>query len=371
VTHRVTLIPGDGIGPEVVEAARRVLEATGVPFEWDRQDAGFETLEREGDPLPARVIASIHETRLALKGPTKTPPGGFRPVNMPLREEFELYANIRPCKAYDGVRTRFPETDLVIVRMAREDMYAGIEYPVGEETTKRLRELIRETNGTALPDDAGITIKSLSASESKRVVRKAFAYVRDNGRRKLTIAHKANVIKRSDGLFLEAAREVAENEYPDIECDDRRVDSLCAELVTRPADFDVLVMPLAYGDIVSDLGAGLVGGLGMAPGVNLGDECAIFEAVHGTAPRHAGHNRANPIALMLCGAMLLRHVAEEETAARLERAIADVVREGRTVTYDLKASRDDPTAASTSEVADEVIEKLARAPIIRAGPRGG
>ena len=369
MTHRVTLIPGDGIGPEVVAAAQRVLEATGVSFEWDRQDAGFEVWEREGDPLPARVIESIQRTRLALKGPTKTPLGGFRPVNMPLREEFDLYANIRPCRAYEGVRTRFPETDLVIVRMAREDMYAGIEYPAGEEATTRLRELIRSTHGTALPDDAGITIKSLSASESRRVVRKAFEYLKENGRRKLTIVHKANVIKHSDGLFLEAAMEVAEREHPDVECDDRRVDSLCAELVMRPADFDVLVMPLAYGDIVSDLGAGLVGGLGMAPGVNLGDDCAIFEAVHGTAPKHAGRNRANPIALMLCGAMLLRHVGEHEAGTRVERAITDVVREGKIVTYDLKASRDDPTAAGTSEVADAVVESIAKAPIINASLR--
>jgi isocitrate dehydrogenase (NAD+) len=366
VTHRVTLIPGDGIGPEVVDAARRVLEATGVAFEWDRQDAGFEVWEREGDPLPRRVIDSIRETRLALKGPTKTALGGYRPVNMPLREEFDLYANIRPCKAHEGVRTRFPETDIVIVRMAREDMYAGIEYPIGEPATARLRELVRQTDGTVLPEDAGITIKSLSAGESKRVVRKAFEYLKENGRRKLTIVHKANVIKHSDGLFLEVARQVAEHEYPDVECDDRRVDSLCAELVMRPSDYDVLVMPLAYGDIVSDLGAGLVGGLGMAPGVNVGDDCAVFEAVHGTAPRHAGRDRANPMALMLTGTMLLRHVGEPEAAARLERAIAEVVREGRSVTYDLKPSRDDPAAVGTSRVADAVIEALhARAAAVR------
>jgi isocitrate dehydrogenase (NAD+) len=366
VTHRVTLIPGDGIGPEVVDAAKRVLDATGVAFDWDRQDAGFEVWEREGDPLPQRAIDSIRATRLALKGPTKTPLGDFRPVNMPLREEFDLYANIRPCRAHQGVRTRFPETDIVIVRMAREDMYAGIEYPIGEPTTARLREFVRETDGTVLPDDAGITIKSLSAGESKRVVRKAFEYLKENGRRKLTIVHKANVIKHSDGLFLEAARQVAEREYPDVECDDRRVDSLCAELVMRSIDFDVLVMPLAYGDIVSDLGAGLVGGLGMAPGVNLGDDCAVFEAVHGTAPRHAGRDRANPMALMLTGAMLLRHVGEHEAAGRLEWAIAEVVREGRSVTYDLKPSRDDPTAVGTSGVADAVIEALhARAAAVR------
>jgi isocitrate dehydrogenase (NAD+) len=369
VTHRVTLIPGDGIGPEVVEAARRVLDATGVSFDWDRQDAGYEVWEREGDPLPERVLESIRDTRLALKGPTKTPLGGFKPINMPLREEFDLYANIRPSKAYEGVPTRFPETDLVVVRMAREDMYAGIEYPVGEESTARLRELIRATTGAGLPEDSGITIKALSAGESKRVVRKAFEYAKEHKRRKVTIVHKANVIKHSDGLFLEAAREVAEGEHADVECDDRRVDSLCAELVTRPAEFDLLVMPLAYGDIVSDLTAGLSGGLGMAPGVNLGDEHAIFEAVHGTAPKHAGENRANPLALILCGAMLLRHAGEDEAAGRVERAVAEVIREGKQVTYDLKPSRDDRTAVGTSAVADAVIETMSRAPIINAGLR--
>jgi isocitrate dehydrogenase (NAD+) len=361
VSHRVTLIPGDGIGPEVIDAARRTLEATGVGFAWDVQQAGFEAWERDGDPLPPRVLESIRGTRVALKGPTKTALEGFRPVNMPLREEFDLYANIRPCRAYEGVRTRFPETDVVIVRMAREDMYAGIEYPVGEDATRRLRELIRETDGRTLPEDAGVTIKYLSESSSKRVVRRAFKYLKENGRRKLTIVHKANVIRHTDGLFLEAAREVAEQEYPDVECDDRRIDSLCAELVMKPGDLDVLVMPLSYGDIVSDLAAGLTGGLGMSPGVNLGDDCAIFEASHGTAPRLAGQNRANPVALMLSGAMLLRHVGEKVAAARLELAITTVVREGKWVTYDLKPSRDDPGAVGTSEVADEVVRRLAAA----------
>jgi isocitrate dehydrogenase (NAD+) len=294
---------------------------------------------------------------------------GFRPINMALREEFDLYANIRPCRALEGVQTRFPETDVVVVRMAREDSYAGIEYPIGEDATRRLRDLIRETEGTPLPDDAGITIKSLSVSASKRVVRRAFEYLKENARRKLTIVHKANVLRHTDGLFLKAAREVAEREYPEIECDDRLVDRLCAELVTRPADLDVLVMPLAYGDIVSDLTAGLAGGLGMAPGVNLGDECAIFEAVHGTAPKLAGRDRANPIALMLSGAMLLRHVGEDEAANRLERAISGVVREGKSVTYDLKAAPDDPSAVGTSGLADEVIGALAALPIVHADPR--
>jgi isocitrate dehydrogenase (NAD+) len=357
LAHRVTLIPGDGVGPEVTEAARRALDATGVELEWDVQDAGYETWEREGTPLPDRVLESIRERRVALKGPTRTPVGGFRPINMPLRLEFDLYAGIRPCKAYAGVPTRYPETDIVIVRMTHEDLYAGVEYARGEPHTAELREVIRRTEGTALPEDSAITIKWLSGSACRRLVRRAFQYAHEHGRRKVTAVHKANVMKESDGVFLDAAREVAA-EHPDIEFDDRRVDSLCCELAMRPGDFDVLAMPLFYGDFVSDLGAGLVGGLGMAPGVNLGDDCAVFEAVHGTAPKHKGRNRVNPFALMLSGVMMLHHLGESEAAERLEQAIAEIVREGRAVTYDLKRSRDDPTAAGTSEVADAVIERL-------------
>ena len=361
MAHRVTLIPGDGVGPEVTEAARRALDATGVELEWDHQDAGFETWEREGTPLPDRVLDSIRERRVALKGPTKTPVGGFRPINMPLRLEFDLYAGIRPCKAYPGVPTRFPETDVVIVRMTQEDLYAGVEYARGDDATAELRDLIRRTDGTALPEDSAITIKWLSTGACRRLMQKAFAYAIENGRRKVTAVHKANVMKQSDGVFLEAAREVAREtaaEHPEIEFDDRRVDSLCCELAMRPGDFDVLAMPLFYGDFVSDLGAGLVGGLGMAPGVNLGDDCAIFEAVHGTAPKHRGANRANPFAIMLSGVMMLRHLGEAEAADRLEGAIAEVVREGRAITYDLARGREGATPAGTSEAADAVIERL-------------
>jgi isocitrate dehydrogenase (NAD+) len=356
VAHRVTLIPGDGIGPEVTDAARRAIDATGVALEWDRQDAGYETWERDGDPLPERVIESIRETRVALKGPTRTPVGGFRPINMPLRAEFDLYAGIRPCRAYPGVPTRHPETDVVIVRMTHEDLYAGVEYGRDSGATAELREFIMRTEGTELPGDSAITIKWLSSAASRRLVRRGFAYAAEHGRSRVTAVHKANVMKESDGVFLEAAQEVAA-EHPDIEFDDRRVDSLCCELVMRPGEFDVLVMPVFYGDFVSDLGAGLVGGLGMAPGVNLGDDCAVFEAVHGTAPKHAGRNRANPLALMLSGVMMLRHLGEPDAADRLERAITEVVREGRTVTYDLTPARDVDGAARTSEVADAVIGK--------------
>ncbi len=365
MVHRVTLIPGDGVGPEVTEAARRALDATGVELEWDRQDAGFETWEREGTPLPDRVIESIRERRVALKGPTMTPVGGFRPINVPLRLEFDLYAGIRPCKAYPGVPTRFPETDIVIVRMTHEDLYAGVEYGRDDATTGELRELIRRTEGTSLPADSAITIKWLSSGACRRLMRRAFEYAVENGRRKVTAVHKANVMKESDGVFLEAAREVAV-EHPEIEFDDRRVDSLCCELAMRPGDFDVLAMPLFYGDFVSDLGAGLVGGLGMAPGVNLGDDCAVFEAVHGTAPKHRGLNRVNPFALMLSGVMMLRHLEEPEAADRLERAIAEVVSDGSGVTYDLARSRPGVVSVGTAEAADAVIERLTlRAPSVR------
>jgi isocitrate dehydrogenase (NAD+) len=357
MAQRVTLIPGDGIGPEVTEAARRAIDATGARLEWDRQDAGYETWEREGDPLPARVIESLRESRVALKGPTRTPVGGFRPINMPLRAEFDLYAGIRPCRAYPGVPTRHPDTDIVIVRMTHEDLYAGVEFGRGEGATAELRELIARTQGTELPGDSAITIKWLSDGACRRLVRRAFAYAAEHGRRRVTAVHKANVMKESDGVFLAAAQEVAA-EHPEVEFDERRVDSLCCELVMRPGEFDVLVMPVFYGDFVSDLGAGLVGGLGMAPGVNLGDDCAVFEAVHGTAPKHAGHNRANPFALMLSGVMMLRHLDELGPAGRLEQAIAAVVAEGRSVTYDLLPGRGDDGAVGTSEAADAVIKKL-------------
>jgi isocitrate dehydrogenase (NAD+) len=353
----VTLIPGDGIGPEVTEAAQRAIDATGVDVEWDRQDAGYGTWEREGDPLPERVIESIRRTRVALKGPTKTAVDGFRPITVRLRSEFDLYAGIRPCRTFPGVPSRHPETDIVIIRMTAEDLYAGVEYGRDEGATADLRDFIARTQGTELPGDSGITIKWLSSSASRRLVERAFAYASEHGRRRVTAVHKATVMRHSDGLFLEAAREVAAS-HPEIDFDDRLVDSLCCELAIRPGALDVLAMPVSYGDLVSDLGAGLVGGLGMAPGANVGDDCAVFEAVHGTAPKHAGRNRANPFALMLSGVMMLRHVGEPDAAERLERAIAEVVREGKTVTYDLTPTRDPLGAATTSEVADSVIDNL-------------
>jgi isocitrate dehydrogenase (NAD+) len=357
MAHRVTLIPGDGIGPEVTDAARRAIDATGVEIDWDVQDAGYETWEREGTPLPDRVIESIRERRVALKGPTRTPLGGFRPINMPLRLEFDLYAGIRPCKAYPGVPTRFPETDIVIVRENHEDLYAGIEFEEGSAEAEELIQVLKDLSGRQIRPDSGISIKPISIYGSRRIVSAAFEYARENGRRKVTAAHKANIMKFSDGLFLRTAEQVAE-EYPDIEFEDRIIDNLCNQIVSRPEEYDVIVLPNLYGDIVSDLGAGMSGGLGIAPGGNIGDDCAVFEATHGSAPKYTGMNKVNPTALMLSSVMMLRHLGEKEAAERMESAIAEVIREGKSVTYDMKPSRDDPTAVGTSEMADAVIEKM-------------
>jgi isocitrate dehydrogenase (NAD+) len=359
VAHRVTFIPGDGTGPEISEATRRVLEGTGVEFEWDFQDAGADVYEAEGTPLPDRVLESIRERGLAIKGPITTPVGsGFRSINVALRKELDLYACLRPCKAYEGVRTRFPETDIVIVRENHEDLYAGVEYELGDEKTEKLRQFIAETEGTVLREDIGVSIKPISVFGTQRIVREAFEYAKAYGRSKVTLAHKANIMKHTDGLFLRVGREVAEKEYPDIEFEDRIIDNLCNQLVSRPEEYDVVVLPNLYGDIVSDLGAGMIGGLGLAPGANVGDDYAVFEAVHGSAPKYKGQNKVNPMALMLSGVMLLRHVDELDAAERLESAIADVIREGESVTYDMKPSRDDPTAVGTSDVADAIIAKM-------------
>ncbi|HEX8855444.1 MAG TPA: isocitrate/isopropylmalate dehydrogenase family protein [Thermoleophilaceae bacterium] len=359
MAYRVTFIPGDGTGPEISEAVQRVLEATGVDFEWDFQDAGVDVYEAEGTPLPDRVIESIRERGLAIKGPITTPVGsGFRSVNVALRKELDLYACLRPCKAYEGVRTRFPETDIVIVRENHEDLYAGVEYEIGDPNTEKLRQFIKDTEGTELREDIGVSIKPISVYGTQRIVREAFEYAKANGRSKVTLAHKANIMKHTDGLFLRVGREVAEREYPDVEFEDRIIDNLCNQLVSRPEEYDVIVLPNLYGDIVSDLGAGMIGGLGLAPGANVGDDYAVFEAVHGSAPKYKGQNKVNPMALMLSGVMLLRHIDEREAAERMEAAIAEVIREGKSVTYDMKPTRDDPTAVGTSDVATAIIEKM-------------
>jgi isocitrate dehydrogenase (NAD+) len=359
VAHEVTLIPGDGTGPELTEATRRVLEATGVEFDWDVQQAGADVMDQfGGNPLPEQTLESIRRTGVAIKGPITTPVGGgFRSVNVGLRKALDLYAQVRPCKTYEGVRTRFEDVDLVIVRENTEDLYAGIEYEQGKPETVELIEWIEAQGGTLRHGDAGISIKPLSVSGTRRVVQFAFDYARRNGRGKVTAVHKANIMKFTDGLYLRVAREVAE-ENPDIEFDDRIVDNMCMQLVQRPDEYDVLVLPNLYGDIVSDLAAGMIGGLGMAPGANFGENAAIFEPTHGSAPKYAGQNKVNPMAMMLSGMLMLRHLDETEPAERLESAIADVIREGASVTYDMKPSRDDPTAVGTSQVADAIIDKM-------------
>ncbi|MGH2977504.1 MAG: isocitrate/isopropylmalate dehydrogenase family protein [Gaiellaceae bacterium] len=357
--HRVVLIPGDGTGPELTEATRRVLEATGVELEWDVREAGADVMERHGgNPLPPDVLDAIRETGVALKGPITTPVGvGFRSVNVALRKELDLYAQVRPCKSYPGVRTRFDDVDLIIVRENTEDLYAGIEYEQGTPEAAELIEWIEAHGGRLSHRDAGISIKPISVTGTRRIFEFAFDYARRNGRRKVTAVHKANIMKFTDGLWLRVAREVAA-ENADVEFDDRIVDNMCMQLVQRPEEYDVLVLPNLYGDVLSDLVAGMIGGLGVAPGGNYGETVAVFEPTHGSAPKYAGMNKVNPIAQMLSGVLMLRHLDEGDASDRLEQAIAAVIAEGRSVTYDMKPSRDDPTAVGTSEVADAVIEKL-------------
>ncbi|MCL5421170.1 MAG: isocitrate/isopropylmalate dehydrogenase family protein [Nitrospirae bacterium] len=357
--YTITLIPGDGVGPEIAEATRRVIDATGVPIQWEIQDAGVDVYEKEGTPLPQRVIDSIRKNKIAIKGPVTTPVGtGFRSVNVTLRQTLDLYCCLRPCKSFKGARTRFDNIDLIIVRENTEDLYAGIEFQKSSHDTARLIDFIRETTGKKIPPDSGISIKPISVSATERIVKFAFEYARKKQRKKVTSVHKANIMKFSDGLFLEVARDVAAR-FSDIEFEDRIIDNMCMQLVQKPELYDVLVLPNLYGDVVSDLAAGLIGGLGLAPGANIGDEMAVFEPTHGSAPKYKGLNKMNPIAMILSGVMMLIHLGETEAAQRLERAVASVIAEGRDVTYDMKPTPDDPTAATTSRVADAIIEKLA------------
>jgi isocitrate dehydrogenase (NAD+) len=359
MAHRVTLIPGDGIGPELTEATRRVLEATGVEFDWDVQPAGADVMaEHGGNPLPEATLDSIRASRVALKGPITTPVGdGFRSVNVGLRVALDMYAQVRPCKTYPGVRTRYEDIDLVIVRETTEDIYAGFEFEQGSPDAEELRGWL-EAHGEKLPmPDSGISIKPISVTGTRRVFEFAFDYARRMGRQKITAVHKANIMKFTDGLWLRVARAVAA-ENPDIEFDDKIADNMCMQLVQWPEDYDMLVLPNLYGDIISDLAAGLIGGLGVAPGANFGEGVAVFEPTHGSAPKYAGQNKVNPIAQLLSGMLMLRHLGEMNAADRLEAAIADLIREGKHLTYDMKPSRDDPTAVGTSEVADALIDKL-------------
>jgi isocitrate dehydrogenase (NAD+) len=356
--HRVTLIPGDGIGPEVVAATLHVLDATGVAFDWDVQQVGQPALDAVGTPLPDSVAESVIANRVALKGPVSTPKvKGFRSVNIAMRTASGLYANVRPCKTYPGVRSRYEDVDVVVIRDVTEDVYAGVEAAAGSPEAQALIAAVQEHVGRTIRDGSGLTIKAISEEASRQIVEFAYGYARENGRTRITAVHKAGVMKRTDGLFLEVAREVAAAN-PDIEFEDRAVDGICTQLVQRPEQFDVLVMPMQYGDIISDLCAGLIGGLGMVPGANIGTEAVLFEPGHGSAPKLAGTNRANPMATILSAAMMLRHLGEAEPAERIERAIAAVIAEGRQVTYDLKQERDDPSAAGTSEVAEAVVAHM-------------
>src|SRR5438105_6695150 len=357
-THRITLIPGDGTGPEIVEAARRAIEATGVSIEWDRQEIGVPAIAKYGTPFPPEALESILRNKYALKGPLNTELGkGFRSVNVALRKEFDLYANLRPAKTYPGVRAPMGNVDLVVVRENIEDLYAGIEFDLGTPELRTVRETIERAAKATIREDAAISIKYISEMGSRRIVTFAFEYARENGRKKVTAVHKANVMKFTDGLFLRVANEVAQG-YPDIEFEDRIVDNMCMQLVQKPELYDVLVLPNLYGDIVSDLVAGLVGGLGVAPGANIGEKGAVFEATHGSAPKYKGQWKMNPTALILSGVLMLRHLRETDAAKRLEGAVAKVIKEGKDVTYDMKPNRNDPTAVGTLEMAKAIIRAM-------------
>jgi isocitrate dehydrogenase (NAD+) len=363
LAHRVTLIPGDGIGPEVIEATRRTIETTGVAITWDRQHMGSGAFARTGRSLPPDTTASIRANRVALKGPIETPvTSGLRSVNLALRQDLDLFANVRPCRLYAGVPSVYEGVDLVVVRENTEGMYTGYEFEMGTVAVKELIGFVEDTTGRRIRQDSGISIKSISERGSERIVRFACEWARAGGRRHVTASHKANILKFSDGLFLEVARRVAAGSYPDLVVDDRIIDALCMQLIQAPDRFDVLVMPNLYGDIVAELGAGLCGGVGVAPGAHFGGregrELAVFEATHGTAPDLAGTNQANPFGAMLSGAMMLRHLGEREAGDRLEGAIADVLADGTAVPRDLRAPGDDRPPAGTFQAADAVIARL-------------
>jgi isocitrate dehydrogenase (NAD+) len=361
LAYNITLIPGDGVGPEITGATRRVLEATGMKFNWELAYAGAAVMEKQGTPLPDSVLESIRKNRVALKGPVTTPVGtGFRSVNVALRKSLDLYACVRPCKTYPGVPSPYKNVDIVIIRENTEDLYAGVEFEKGTGETRELIDFINSRKGNVIKNDSGLSIKMITESGTRRIVKYAFEYARKYGRKRVTATHKANIMKYSDGLFLAVARDVA-SKYPDIEFQDAHIDNLCMQLVKRPQEYDVIVAPNLYGDIISDLGAGLVGGLGLAPGANIGENIAIFEPTPGSAPKYTGQNRVNPMAMMLSGVLMLSHIGETKAADNIEKAIAAVIAEGKSVTYDMKSRRDDPSAAGTSQVADAVIEKLKKA----------
>lgn len=357
-SYNITLIPGDGVGPELADAAKKCFDATGVSINWDIQHAGIDIMEKAGTPLPDAVLQSIRKNKVAIKSPITTPVGhGFRSVNVALRKELDLYACLRPCKSYVGVRSRYQNIDLVIVRENTEDLYAGIEFQKGTKEVSEIISLIEKLSGKKIRPDSGVSIKPISVTGTERVVRFAFEYARKNKRKKITAVHKANIMKFSDGLFLEVARDVAKK-YPDIEFEDRIVDNMCMQLVQVPEQYDMLVLPNLYGDIISDLCAGLIGGLGVAPGANIGTDYALFEPTHGSAPKYKGLNKVNPVALILSGVLMFRHLGEMQAADLLESAVAEVIRENKYVTYDMKEDRSDPTAVGTKEMADAIVNKM-------------
>ncbi|MDP2904901.1 MAG: isocitrate/isopropylmalate dehydrogenase family protein [Candidatus Omnitrophota bacterium] len=359
MARKVTLIPGDGIGPEVTNAAVRCIEATGVKIEWEEVIAGQLALEQTGELLPVKALESIRRNKVALKGPIVTPVGtGFRSVNVAIRQALDLFACVRPAKTYPGTRSRYTGIDLVIFRENTEDLYAGIEFEKGAPETKKLISEIEAYSKKQIRPDSGISIKPISESATRRIAEFAFEYAIKNNRKKITAVHKANIMKFTDGLFLAVCRDVAKKYAGKIAFEDAIVDNMSMQLVLKPHNFDCLLLPNLYGDILSDLCAGLVGGLGMAPGANIGDDTAVFEAVHGSAPKYKGMNKVNPVAMILSGALMLKYIGEVKAGLALEEAVRDVLTEGKHVTYDLLATPNDPAAAGTKEMADAIIEKL-------------
>ena len=359
--HNITLINGDGVGPEIAEAMRRCVDATKVSIEWDVQEAGSNAMEKYGTPLPDKVIDSIKQNKVAIKAPITTPIGsGFRSLNVALRQKLDLYACVRPCKYYPGAKSllKNPENvDIAIIRENTEDLYAGIEFEEGKEKTIGLIKEIENLTNKNIRKDSGISIKPISKFGTERIVKYAFEYAKKHNRKKVTAVTKSNIMKFSDGLFQHVAEDVAK-QYPNIEFEHVIVDNMCMQLVQKPENYDVLVLPNLYGDIISDLCAGLIGGLGVAPGANIGKDYALFEATHGSAPKYAGMNKVNPTALILSAVMMLRHINEAKAADKLEKAVADVIKEGKNVTYDLKPDRNDPTAVGTKGMADAIIDKI-------------
>lgn len=361
MAYKITLIPGDGIGPEVSNAARRCVDATGVKIDWEIAEAGADIIPKYGTPLPESTLASIRKNKIALKGPLTTPIGtGFRSVNVAIRKELDLYACLRPCRSYKGVRSRFENVDLVVVRENTEDLYAGIEFEEGKSETQKLIKEIEILGKKKIKPDSGISIKPMSISGSKRIAKYAFEYAIKHNRKKVTAISKANIMKFTDGLFFAAARDVAKEYEGKIEYEERLIDNMCMQLVQKPELYDVLCLPNLYGDILSDLCAGLIGGLGIAPGANFGKDIAVFEAIHGSAPRYTGQNKVNPTAMILSAVLMLDYMGEKDAAKRLDNAVAKVIAEGKSITYDMKPDRNDPTAVGTSQMADAIIDVIRR-----------